>query len=93
MIAVATVAMVAAVTAALIAASTLSLAGLDRRPGPVDQPKPTLNSVPVTNGWVAVNDDQADGVTSLLKPGEDPRELEVAGSAAADEACPVWSPD
>ena len=29
----------------------------------------------------------------LVRPGEDARRLEVAGSDTADEACPAWSPD
>ena len=49
---------------------------------------------PVTNGWVAVDAAQTGGGDIyLVRPGEDARRLEVAGSDTADEACPTWSPD
>jgi Tol biopolymer transport system component len=48
---------------------------------------------PGTNGWVAVDADEGGGDIYLVRPGEDARRLEVAGSDAANEACPAWSPD
>ena len=50
---------------------------------------------PVTNGWMAVQsslEPDSDDIY-LVRPGEDPRRLEVAGSDTTDEACPTWSPD
>ena len=88
----ATAAVVAAVTAAVIAGLTLSLTGLGDRPtAPVEQPKATTEPGPAPNGWVAI--DQGSRGIHLVRPGEDARRLEVAGSAAANEACPAWSPD
>src|ERR671911_469745 len=87
-------AVVAAAIAAVIAGSALAVTGLDddRRMDPVEQPKPSSEA---TNGWVAVavDADQDGGDIYLVRPGEDARRLEVAGSDAADEACPAWSPD
>ena len=49
---------------------------------------------PGPNGWVAFESDQTGaGDIYLVRPGEVARRLEVAGSDAADEACPAWSPD
>lgn len=45
---------------------------------------------PVTNGSVAFD---SDGGIYLVRPGEDPRRLEVAGSDTSQAACPTWSPD
>ena len=42
---------------------------------------------------MAVDVDQGGGDIYLVRPGEDARRLEVAGSDAANEACPAWSPD
>jgi Tol biopolymer transport system component len=85
------VVMVAVATAAVIAGSALAITGLDddRRPAPVEQPKPA----PAPNGWVAVDAYQGGGDIYLVRPGEDARRLEVAGSDAANDACPAWSPD
>jgi Tol biopolymer transport system component len=85
------VAMVAAATAAVIAGSVLAITGLDgdRQTGPVVQPNPG----PAPNGWVAVDAYQGAGDIYLVRPGEDARRLEVAGSDAAEKACPAWSPD
>ena len=87
------VGMAAAALAAVIAGSALAVTGLDddRRMDPVEQPKPG----PAPNGWVAVAvvAYQDRGDIYLVRPGEDARRLEVGGSDAADEACPVWSPD
>jgi len=94
------VVMVAAVTAALLAGSVLAVTGLDRdrrAAPPVEQPK----IVPKPNGWVAVDAFQGDGsddaydgdVIYLVRPGDDARRLEIAGSDAANDGCPAWSPD
>jgi dipeptidyl aminopeptidase/acylaminoacyl peptidase len=45
---------------------------------------------PQPNGWVALD---TDGDIYLVRPGQDPRRLDVAGSDAADDSCPTWSPD
>ena len=60
---------------------------------PVEQPKPTPKPAPAPNGWVAVDAYQGGGDIYLVRPGEDARRLEVAGSDAANDACPAWSPD
>ena len=85
------VAVVAAATAAVIAGSALALTGLDdnRRTAPVVQPKPG----PAPNGWLAVDVYQGGGDIYLVRPGEDTRRLEVAGSDTANDACPARSPD
>ena len=82
---------VAVATAAVIAGSALAVSGLDdnRRTAPAEQPKIR----PAPNGWVAVDAYQGGGDIYLVRPGEDARRLEVAGSDAANEACPAWSPD
>lgn len=93
-------AMVAVATAAVLTCSALVVAGLDddgRRTEPVEHPKIT----PKPNGWVAVDtyegdfvDDPYDGdLIYLVRTGEDPRPLEVPGSDATNDACPVWTPD
>ena len=61
--------------------------------GPVEQPKPTPKPAPAPNGWVAVDAYQGGGDIYLVRPGDDARRLEVAGSDAANDACPAWSPD
>ena len=79
-----------AATAAVIAGSALAVTGLDdgRRTAPVAGPKPT------PNGWVAVDAYQSGGGDIyLVRPREDARRLQVAGSDAANDACPAWSPD
>lgn len=43
-----------------------------------------------TNGWVAFD---SGGDIHLVRPGQDARRLDVAGSDSADESCPTWSPD
>ena len=95
------VVMAAVATAAVIAGSALAVTGLDdgRRTAPVVQPNPG----PAPNGWIVVDADQGDsgatrrglgdGDIYLVRPGEQAHRLEVAGSDAANEACPVWSPD
>lgn len=65
----------------------------DRRTSPVEQPKPTRIPGPGVNGWVAVDAYQGGGDIYLVRPGEEARRLEVAGSGASDDACPAWSPD
>ena len=45
-----------------------------------------------TGGWRSTPT-KAVATSILVRPGEDARRLEVAGSDAADEACPAWSPD
>ena len=64
-------------------------------PAPVASVVPdTTAPAPVTNGWVALDSARAGGGDIyLVRPGEDARRLEVAGSDTADEACPAWSPD
>lgn len=81
--------MVAAATAAVIAASALAVTPLndDRQSAPVEQPKPV---VAATNGWVAFDDDDD---IFLVRPGQEVRPLAGAGSDAATERCPAWSPD
>ena len=76
-----------------------------RRPSPLlwglgdSETAPFVTSVvPDTTGPVVervggVDRDDDDGDIYLVRPGEDARRLEVAGSDAADDACPAWSPD
>jgi Tol biopolymer transport system component len=46
------------------------------------------------NGWVAFDSSRSgEGDIYLVRPGEDARRLEVAGSETAVEMCPAWSPD
>src|SRR4051794_1288592 len=87
------VVMVAAAAAALVVASVVAITGHDhdRRIAPLNPNIPTL--APATNGWVAVEVDRSGGDIYLVRPGESARRLDVAGSGAADDACPVWSPD
>jgi Tol biopolymer transport system component len=89
------VVMVAVATAAVVVGSALAVTGLDddRGTAPIEPPKPTPTLGPAPNGWVAVDADQGGGDIYLARPGENARRLEVAGSDAANEACPVWSPD
>ena len=68
-------------------------------PAPVASVAPVVpNSTvpgPVTNGWIALQsfiEPDGDDIY-LVRPGEDPRRLEVAGSDTTHEACPTWSPD
>ena len=88
----------AAAAAAVIGGSALAVNGLDEtRTAPIEQPKPG----PRPNGWVAVDAYQGDyfhdvydgDVIYLARPGEEPHQLQVAGSDAANDACPTWSPD
>jgi len=53
----------------------------------------TLAPGPATGGLIAVDAYQGGGDIYLLRTGEDARRLEVAGSDAASDACPAWSPD
>jgi Tol biopolymer transport system component len=85
--------LIAAACLALIAAGVVALTRW--RAGDPDPASPVASVVPdtaapVTNGWVALD---SDGDIYLVRPGEDARRLEVAGSDTADEACPAWSPD
>ena len=65
-----------------------------RAPEATEVPHTTVPAPPVTNGWVALDADRSDGSDIfLVRPGEDARRIEVAGSDADDEACPAWSPD
>ena len=51
-------------------------------------------AAPAENGWVALRRAEAHGYDIyLVRPGEDAKRLEVAGSDASSEACPAWSPD
>ena len=59
-------------------------------PAPATPVIPTLG--PARNGWVAVADSDGGGIY-LVRAGEKPRRLEVAGSAAVGATCPAWSPD
>ena len=79
----------------MIAGSALAVTGLTTTDGtaPVEQPKPTPKPATAPNGWVAVDAYQGGGDIYLVRPGEDARRLEVAGSDAANDACPAWSPD
>ena len=78
---------------------TPSPTSVDTRGGAPQPAAPAVPNIPTlgptTNGWVAVavDADQDRGDIYLVRPGEDARRLEVAGSDAADEACPAWSPD
>lgn len=87
-------AMAVAALAAVISGYTLALTGLYDVEGiaPVERPTPPTPA-PAQNGWVAVNVRQGGGDIYLVRPGEDPRRLEVAGWDAASEACPAWSPE
>lgn len=60
------------------------------RPNQIEDPKP-IPSTAAPNGWVAI--DTPHGDIYLVRPGEDARRLDVAGSDSADDACPTWSPD
>lgn len=86
---VATVATIA-VVAAVAAVATDGLRGEAPEPA-----HPVVRTIPIrepgTNGWVAV--DARAGDIYLVRPGEDARRLDVAGSDTANEACPAWSPD
>lgn len=64
-------------------------------PSPVAPVVPdTTAPGPVTNGWVALDSrESGGGDIYLVRPGEDPRRLEVAGSDTTHVACPTWSPD
>jgi len=73
-------------------------------PSPTVGPDTTASGLPVlpvqgtaatvTNGWVAFETSESDDRNiSLVRPGEDPHRLQVAGSDSADGACPAWSPD
>lgn len=87
----ATVAAVAVVVAGAAVAGGGTLGGAPQPAAPVD---PNITGLrPGTNGWVAVDAYQGGGDIYLVRPGEDARRLEVAGSEAANEACPAWSPD
>ena len=86
---VATVAGVVVVAAAVAVVGTRD--GASQPAGPIAPHVPEPGSG--TNGWVAVDAYQGDGDIYLARPGEDARRLEVAGSDAADDACPAWSPD
>ena len=62
-------------------------------PGPRRRRRGTrsvFQGVPQPNGWVALD---SDGDIYLVRPGQDARRLEVAGSDTADDSCPTWSPD
>ena len=90
--ALATVAAVA-VLAAVVAVAEVGTRGA--APEPAGPNIPILG--PGTNGWVAVDAavDTSQGGSDiyLVRPGEDARRLDIAGSDAANDACPVWSPD
>ncbi|MEO5665617.1 MAG: hypothetical protein ABIR39_20305 [Nocardioides sp.] len=80
---------------AMVAAGAALATGGARSEAP--QPAPSVPSVPTfrvgTNGWVAVDAWQGGGQVYLVRPGEDARRLDVAGSDASTDACPAWSPD
>lgn len=50
---------------------------------------------PAANGWIAIDaaGGGGGGDIYLVRPGEEARRLEVAGSDTTNEACPAWSPD
>ncbi len=87
----ATVAAVAVVAVLVAVAAAGTRGGAPQPAAPVVPNIPTPG--PATNGWVAVDAYQGGGDIYLVRPGEDARRLEVAGSDAANEACPAWSPD
>jgi Tol biopolymer transport system component len=88
------VAIGAAVVAAVVVGSPLALTTLgNQRTVPADQPYPTPKPETAPNGWVAVDAYQGGGDIYLGRLGDGPRRLEVAGSDAANDACPAWSPD
>ena len=88
----------AAATAAVIAGSVIAGVASTGTRGEAPQPAPPVipnisELGPATNGWVAVDAWQGGGDIYLARLGEDARRLEVAGSDAAADACPAWSPD
>ena len=87
----ATVAAVAVVVAGAAVATGGTRGGAPQPADPVVHTTKTLGSG--TNGWVAVDASEGGGAIYLVRPGEDARLLEVAGSNASTEACPAWSPD
>jgi Tol biopolymer transport system component len=83
----------ATVAAVAVGAAVVAVAGVGTHGA---APQPAGRDIPIpgpgTNGWVAFDAYQG-GDIYLVRPGEDARRLAVAGSDAADDACPVWSPD
>jgi Tol biopolymer transport system component len=79
----------AAVIAAVLVVLALAAHSRSSAPAPA-KPPPTLG--PATNGWLAAEDSDR-GAIYLVRAGEKPRRVEVAGSAVVGAACPAWSPD
>ena len=91
----------AAVAAVAVVAAVVAVGGVGTRgaaPEPAPPGGPDISILgPGTNGWIAVDAavdaSQGGGDIYLARPGEDARRMDVAGSDAANDACPVWSPD
>jgi Tol biopolymer transport system component len=84
-----------ATTLAAVAVAVVAVAGAAGTRGGTPEPAaPAPPHIPApANGWVAVDAYQGGGDIYLVRPGEEARRLAVAGSDAANEACPAWSPD
>lgn len=85
------VAVVAVVGAGVAVATGSTRGGAPQPADPIVPNTTTLGSG--TYGGVAVDASDGGGEIYLVRPGEDARRLEVAGSDASTEACPAWSPD
>jgi dipeptidyl aminopeptidase/acylaminoacyl peptidase len=81
----------AAVTVAVLVVLALAAQSRSSAPAPAKPDIPTVRPAP--NGRVAVDVERPGGEISLVRAGEKPRPLEVAGSAGATATCPSWSPD
>ncbi|HET6951873.1 MAG TPA: hypothetical protein VFI47_15940, partial [Acidimicrobiales bacterium] len=75
--------------AAVVASADRSTREEEEVPRSVDE-ETVPQGVTQPNGWVVLD---TDGDLYLVRPGQDPRALEVAGSDTADDSCPTWSPD
>ena len=80
----------AIILAAASVAAFAVVASRDHAPRPMTAAATVFHGGPQPNGWVALD---SDGDIYLVRPGEDARRLEVAGSDTADDSCPTWSPD
>lgn len=86
----------AAAIIVLAAVMGLLLAQSDDSARTIDVGDPEASTAPgrIMNGWIAFESgDDRDGDIYLVRPGEQARRLEVAGSDTADDSCPAWSPD
>ncbi len=86
----------AAVAVLALVVGAVALLRIDRdETAPITTDPPATNvpaaTGPAPNGWVAF--DSRAGDIYLVRPGEDARRLELAGSDTTHEACPTWSPD